>query len=138
MNAYIAIDIGGTQTDRFYQKWNRTIQSKRYNTHKPGVYALDNMFVQIDSLWSTYQGQSDRVAAPGPLDPSRRDLFCPNIPEWKTMPLDAEMVNHFHVPVRLGTDANLAAYGEWPSERAETHHLIYLTSSNAWWWNHLQ
>ncbi len=134
MNVYIAIDIGGTQTRIGFYPENGTepIQIKRYNTHKPGVSALDNMLEQIDSLWSTnIKVKAIGVAAPGPLDPQSGVLFfAPNIPEWKNLPLAAELVNRFHVPVRLGNDANLAAYGEWLFGAGQKHHhLIYLTIS---------
>jgi len=46
------------------------------------------------------------------------------------LPLRNYLENHFHVPVALGNDANLAALGEWMFGAGQGHaHLIYVTIS---------
>jgi glucokinase len=71
------------------------------------------------------------VGAPGPIDPYQGVVLeAPNLPGWNAIPLQAKLESHFHCPVRLGNDANVAALGEWrhgAGQRADP--MLYMTIS---------
>jgi glucokinase len=134
MGAIIAVDIGGTHLRAALYEPDNTlpIVHQRVRTHaeQPGVYG--RMEALIASLWpSDREVMAIGVASPGPLDPHTGFILnTPNIGEWNNFPLAPNLSEHFHVPVFLENDANLAALGEWKfgSGRGH-HHVLYLTIS---------
>ena len=134
MGAIIAVDIGGTHLRAaLYEPDNtKPIVHERVETHadEPGVY--ERMQALIESIWpKDRQVAAIGVASPGPLDPHTGYILkTPNISEWHNFPLGPNLAEHFHVPVFLDNDANLAALGEWKFGAGRGHHhVLYLTIS---------
>jgi glucokinase len=134
MGAIIAVDIGGTHLRAaLYEPDNaQPIVHERLETHaqEPGVY--ERIQALIESIWpKDRQVDAIGVASPGPLDPHTGYILkTPNISEWQNFPLGPRLFDHFHVPVHLDNDANLAALGEWRFGAARGHHhVLYLTIS---------
>ncbi len=134
MGTIIAVDIGGTHLRAALYKPDITqpIVHERVETHadQPGVY--DRMQALIETIWPKDQEvKAIGVASPGPLDPhTGYVLKTPNISEWRNFPLGPNLSEHFHVPVFVDNDANLAALGEWKFGAGRGHHhVLYLTIS---------
>jgi glucokinase len=134
MGAIIAVDIGGTHLRAaLYEPENtRPIVHERVQTHteEPDVYG--RMEALIGSIWPTdKEVEAIGVASPGPLDSHTGYILkTPNISEWQNFPLGPSLSKHFHVPVFLDNDANLAALGEWRFGAGRGHHhVLYLTIS---------
>jgi glucokinase len=93
---------------------------------------LERLIQLIESVWPKDEPVTAiGIASPGPLDPYQGVIIAaPNIAGWADLPLRKTLEDHFNVPVILGNDANLAAYGEWCYGAGQNHHhLIYLTVS---------
>ena len=134
MNSYIAIDVGGTQirVALFPEKGIVPLRQERIATQCIGESAENRIMGLIAKIWSDQDKiLSIGIAAPGPLDPRTGVIIAaPNIPSWINLPLRNLIQNRFKVPVTLGNDANLAAYGEWKYGAGQGYHnLIYLTIS---------
>lgn len=134
MDVYFAIDIGGTQLRAGLYPANSTtpIAMKKIST-RGRESAVDRLISLISELWPAegYTVRGIGADAPGPLDSKTGVIYkAPNIPAWKNLPLRQILEDHFHVPVILGNDANLAALGEWRFGAGQGHHdLIYFTIS---------
>ena len=134
MGTIIAVDIGGTHLRAaLYGPGSTTpIVHERVETHadEPGVY--DRLQALIESAWPKDKHvDAIGAASPGPLDPHTGYILkTPNISEWQNFPLGPNLSNHFHVPVFLDNDANLAALGEWRFGAGKGHRdVLYLTIS---------
>lgn len=130
----MAVDIGGTQMRAacYPSQGLVPLNLKRTSTQAPGSTPVERLIGLIESIWPSGDAvEAIGVAAPGPIEPySGIVLSAPNIPGWTDMPLRAHLEEHFHVPVLLGNDANLAAVGEWQFGAGKGHHhLIYITIS---------
>lgn len=134
MDMNIAVDIGGTQIRvAIYPRGDhRPVKQKRISTQGKDQAPLDRLIGLISDLWP----QNDRicaigVAAPGPINPQLGVIYsAPNIPGWERLPIVQILHSHFHVPVRLGNDANMAALGEWRYGAGQGHHnILYMTIS---------
>jgi glucokinase len=134
MTTHIAIDIGGTQL-RAATFSNDSLEPQkimRIPTRDKKTTPLERLQLLITQVWpEDGQVAAIAVAAPGPTDPYRGIVIeAPNIPGWVGLPLRTYLENHFHVPVALGNDANLAALGEWKFGAGEGHaDMIYVTIS---------
>ncbi len=134
MGTIVAVDIGGTHLRAALYGPDSTepIVHERVETHaeQPGVY--ERMQALIESIWPK-DGHiaAIGVASPGPLDPHTGYILkTPNIAEWHDFPLGPTLSAHFHVPVYVDNDANLAALGEWRFGAGRGHHhVLYLTVS---------
>jgi len=134
MDAYFAIDIGGTQLRAGLYPADSTnpLVMKKIST-RGKESAVDRLIGLISELWpgegTTVRGIG--ADAPGPLDSNTGVIYkAPNIPGWKNLPLRQILQDRFQVPVILGNDANLAALGEWRYGAGQGHHdLIYFTIS---------
>ncbi|MDO8674073.1 MAG: ROK family protein [Dehalococcoidia bacterium] len=71
------------------------------------------------------------IGAPGPLDfRTGVVMSAPNLPGWHDVPLRSIMEASLGLPVVLGNDANLAAFGEATNGAGKgTDNLIYITVS---------
>ncbi len=134
MGTIIAVDIGGTHLRAALYEHDNTqpIVHQRVETHadEPGVY--DRLQALIESVWPKDKTVAAiGAASPGPLDPHTGYILkTPNISEWQNFPLGPKLSEHFHVPVFLDNDANLAALGEWRFGAGKGHHhVLYLTIS---------
>jgi glucokinase len=134
MSFHLAVDIGGTQLRAALYSNNHEIPIKLARTTTQG----DNQTPQVRliKLISSIMPAEEKVlavgvAAPGPVDPDLGLLLeAPNIPGWENVPLQQLLESHFHVPVAVGNDANMAALGEWKYGAARGHHhVLYLTIS---------
>jgi len=133
MNHFIAVDIGGTQirTACYSEEKNIPTTIKRISTQGHNSTPLERLIHVLESIWPEGNVAGVGVAAPGPLDPYQGIVIeAPNIAGWVNLPLQHHLEEHFHVPVALGNDANLAALGEWKYGAGRGfHHLIYITVS---------
>jgi glucokinase len=134
MDTYIAVDIGGTQIRvALYPKDSqRPIKQKRIPTRGKDQTPLERLTGLIAELWPAEDAVCGiGIAAPGPIDPKLGIIYsAPNIPGWERLPLVQLVSERFHVPTRLGNDANLAALGEWRFGAGHGHHyIVYLTIS---------
>ena len=134
MDAYIAVDIGGTflrvasyRTGKITQLTYERIYS---DVEQPGIY--NRLVKVIEQAWPKgHTVIAIGIAAPGPLDPFKGIILAtPNIPEWHDFPLSEKLTSRFKVPIYLENDANLAAFAEWKFGAGRGHHnLLYLTIS---------
>jgi glucokinase len=134
VNSYIAIDVGGTQirVALFPEKGIIPLRQDRIPTRCAGETAENRIMDLIDKIGSDqHEVIAIGIAAPGPLDYKQGVIIsAPNIPGWVDLPLRQLINDRFKVPVVLGNDANLAAYGEWIYGSGEGYHnLVYLTIS---------
>ena len=135
MDAYIAVDAGGTQirTALFQAGTKENTPLKRMSTPtRSKATAFDVLTSTIEEIWP--QDMSIRgigIAVPGVLNPVSGVIsFAANIPDWENFPLKEKLEAHFNVPVAVGNDANMAALGEWKYGAGVGHqNLIYLTIS---------
>jgi glucokinase len=134
MSVIIAVDVGGTQIRAAVYPRNHMRPSllNRISTRNARATPLERLIQLIESVWPKDEPVTAiGIASPGPLDPYQGVIIAaPNIAGWADLPLRKTLEDHFNVPVILGNDANLAAYGEWCYGAGQNHHhLIYLTVS---------
>jgi glucokinase len=134
MSVIIAVDVGGTQIRAAVYRKNHLHPSvlDRISTRHERSTPVERLIQLIESVWPEDEPVTAiGIAAPGPLDPYQGVIIAaPNIAGWIDLPLQKTLEDHFNVPVILGNDANLAAYGEWCYGAGQNHHhLIYLTVS---------
>ena len=133
MSHIVAVDIGGThiRVARYQSNSITPIAHRRTRSlaNEPGVY--DRLERAIESIWSDGNVRSIGIASPGPLDPHTGTILdTPNIPEWVNFPLAPKLSQHFHVPVYLDNDANMAGLAEWQFGAGKGHeNIVYLTIS---------
>ena len=135
MDAYIAVDAGGTQIrTALFQAGTKELEPLKMlrtpTRSKP--QAFDVLTASIEELW--LQDVAIRgigVAVPGALNPLTGVVsFTANIPNWENFPLKEKLEAHFNVPSAVGNDANMAALGEWKYGAGIGHqNLIYITIS---------
>lgn len=71
------------------------------------------------------------IGVPGLIDADMgKVIFLTNLPGWRDIPLAEIMEEKFHIPVKLGNDADAAAYGEYlfGSGRG-ARNFVYMTVS---------
>ena len=135
-NAYVAVDLGGTQirTGRFDHNLNLL---QRENTltradEGPGP-TIERLKAYIGKVMP-----SDRreiagigISSPGPLNPKTGVIIAPpNLPGWHDVPLADIISAEFGLPVFVGNDANVAALAEASKGAAQgCRHVVYLTIS---------
>jgi glucokinase len=133
MSPVVAVDIGGThiRAAAYEPETITPSQHQRIPSQAllPGVF--DRLVGVIESVWPKEEVRAIGLASPGPLDPYQGVILdTPNIPEWHDFPLGTKLAEHFHVPVHLDNDANLAALGEWKYGAGRGHkNVLYLTIS---------
>jgi glucokinase len=134
MNTVVGVDIGGThmRAGAFSPDHIQPDVHHRIETLASEPDAFDRLVGVIQGVWPA-DGRVDAigVASPGPLDPHTGYLLAPpNIKQWHNFPLAPKLSEHFHVPVFLDNDANLACLGEWKFGAGRGHHhVLYLTIS---------
>jgi glucokinase len=131
---YIAVDVGGTQIRAaLYPADSITpIVIERTTTVHTEQTPLERLLDLIQRIWPEEGSVAAiGVAAAGPLDPYEGIIYeAPNVPGWVDFPLRSHLENCLKIPVALGNDANLAAFGEWRYGSGQGHHhLIYVTVS---------
>ncbi len=134
MSPIVAVDIGGTHIRAALYEPNSITPSKheriRSNALEPGVF--DRLVQTMEAVWPKQEKVSSiGLASPGPLDPYKGIILTtPNIPEWRDFPLSQKLFEHFHVPVHIDNDANLAGLGEWKYGAGKGHNnVLYITIS---------
>lgn len=134
MDIYIAVDVGGTQLRVAVYSGGETrpIKQKRIPTRQNDEEPIDRLAGLITELWPE-EGtvRAIGLAVPGWVNAVQGVIVqAPNIPGWDNMPLVKLLEDRFHVPVKLGNDANMAAVGEWRFGAGQGHHdIIYMTIS---------
>jgi glucokinase len=130
----VAVDLGGTsiRAARFAEIAPRSSLQVKIPTQpasgREGV--IRRIIGAIEEVTpGARDGLRIGVGAPGPLDPHQGVILeAPNLPDWIDVPLQAILSDHFHCPVAIGNDANLAALGEWRFGAGQgCHDLLYLT-----------
>jgi glucokinase len=134
MSETIAVDIGGThmRIARFDERGIEPLQLLRIGTQKAGEVVVDRLVDELSQIWPAGEKiAAIGIAAPGPVDQRAGMIYAaPNIPGWVDLPLRDILSDRFGVPVVLGNDANLAAYGEWKFGAGRGHDdVLYLTVS---------
>jgi glucokinase len=133
MDGFLAADIGGTHirvaaypTDAIKPILHKRIATRGENT--PTERLID-LLVEVSGSLDHVLGIGADV--PGYIDPRIGLIYtAPNIPGWRNLPLQAILHERFRVPVALGNDANMAAYGEWEFGAGRGHQdIIYMTIS---------
>jgi len=135
MDAYIAVDAGGTQIrTALFQACLKNIEPLKMQRtptrSKPETF--DTLTAAIEEIWpQDLRVCGIGVAVPGPLDPVTGVVsFTANIPDWENFPLKDRLETYFNVPAAVGNDANMAALGEWKYGAGVGHqNLIYITIS---------
>ena len=133
---YLGIDIGGTKCAvvagdedfNIYQK----IQFETRTGERDYNAVLDEFFVHIESLFSTYPKQQLKgigISCGGPLDSKKGMIYSPpNLPGWDNVPIVEIFSKRFGVPVSIQNDANACALAEWLMGAGKgTQNMIFLT-----------
>ncbi len=136
-DAYIAVDLGGTNIraacgTRDGHILARTSFLTQASDGPDAV--IERIIKAIRQVWPAKANErviAIGVSAPGPLDPWKGVVFnAPNLPGWSYVPLADLLTKAFHVPTRLGNDANLAALAEYHFGIGRGYkNMIYLTLS---------
>jgi len=134
-DCYIAVDLGGTNIRAALgtaEGHIRARTSHRTQAADGEAAVIDRIIKAIREVWS--EGENARaigISAAGPLDPWKGIVInAPNLPGWSNVPLRDIIVQAFHVPTRLGNDANLAALAEYRFGAGKGYDdMIYLTLS---------
>jgi glucokinase len=134
MSQFIAVDLGGTHIRiACYGEEGTTPSTQvRVRTQKEGQSVIDRLVDQIhENMPAGEKVAAIGIAVPGPVDQRAGIVYAaPNIPGWVDLPLQHILEDQLNVPVILGNDANLAAYGEWKLGAGQGHqNLLYLTVS---------
>ncbi len=134
METYLAVDIGGTRlrAASYPADGIQPIEQSRIPTRVVGSSPVQRIIDQVKKVWPKDSSvRAIGVAAPGPIDTDKGIIYsAPNIPGWENLPLRDLLEDVFHVPVRLGNDANMAALGEWKYGAGIGHNdVLYFTIS---------
>jgi glucokinase len=133
MGTIVSVDIGGTQIRAAVYPHDDIIPItvRRVPTASAEGAVLERMIELIESVIQGNAVDAISIAIAGPLDPNTGCVInAPNIPGWTDFPLGKKLTDHFHVPVFIGNDANLAALGEWKYGAGQGYHdVLYLTIS---------
>jgi len=132
---YIAVDLGGTniRAARGTADGRILARASHRTLAAEGEAAVIQRIVQaIREVWpEDGNARAIGISAPGPLDPWKGVIiYAPNLPGWRDVPLRDDIMREFHVPTRLGNDANLAALAEYRFGAGRGYDdMIYLTLS---------
>jgi glucokinase len=134
MKKIIAVDIGGTsiRAALFEKGHSLPLDQKKIPTQGENQSPEFRLCSLVQQVWPQTEGiAAISIAAPGNVIPDSGSIdFASNIPSWTHFPLRQYVQDHFHVPVLVENDANLAAYGEWKYGAGIGHrNLIYITIS---------
>ena len=93
---------------------------------------LDEFFVHIESLFSTYPKEQLKgigISCGGPLDSKKGMIYSPpNLPGWDNVPIVEIFSKRFGVHVSIQNDANACALAEWLMGAGKgTQNMIFLT-----------
>jgi glucokinase len=133
---YLGIDIGGTKCavvagdDDF--KIHDKIQFETRTGERDYQEVLDEFFVHIDSLFSTFPKEKLKgigISCGGPLDSKKGMIYSPpNLPGWDNVPIVEIFNKKYGVPVAIQNDANACALAEWLMGAGKgTQNMIFLT-----------
>src|SRR5438128_6325641 len=119
---YIGIDLGGTSTRAAVGRRDGTLVA----AHKLPTPAAAGPSHVVDAVVEAARLACDHagitleevdawgVAAPGPVDRHDGSVYDPpNLPGWRTVPLQALLHERTGKRVSVGNDANLAGVAEW-------------------------
>ncbi len=133
---YLGIDIGGTKCAvvagdedfNIYQK----IQFETRTGERDYNAVLDEFFVHIESLFSTYPKEQLKgigISCGGPLDSKKGMIYSPpNLPGWDNVPVVEIFNKKYGVTVSIQNDANACALAEWLMGAGKgTQNMIFLT-----------
>ena len=132
---YIAVDLGGTniRAVRGTAAGHILARASHRTQAIDGEAAVMQRIIQaVREVWpEDGSARAIGISAPGPLDPWKGVIiYAPNLPGWRDVPLRDEIMQAFHVPTRLGNDANLAALAEYRFGAGRGYKdMIYLTLS---------
>jgi glucokinase len=132
---YIAVDLGGTniRAARGAADGRILARASHRTLAVEGEAAVIQRIIQaIREVWpEDGSARAIGISAPGPLDPWKGIIiYAPNLPGWRDVPLRDDIMQAFHVPTRLGNDANLAALAEHRFGAGRGYKdMIYLTLS---------
>ena len=134
---YVAVDLGGTNIRTIRGTADGTILARvslRTQAAEGEAAVMARILGAIREVWPPDPNDHVHaigVSVPGPVDPWRGILFnAPNLPGWSYVPLGDLITREFHVPARLGNDANLAALAEYRFGAGKGHaNMVYITLS---------
>jgi glucokinase len=134
---YIAVDLGGTNIRTIRGAADGTILARvslRTQAAEGEAAVMARILGAIREVWPPDPNDHVHaigVSVPGPVDPWRGILFnAPNLPGWSYVRLGDLITQEFHVPTRLGNDANLAALAEYRFGAGKGHaNMVYITLS---------
>lgn len=121
--AIVGVDLGGTKIYGMVADLAGNVQYSLYRTHEEnqansaGDY-LDGLCEFIEELLAAPRPSGQRVRGIGvgapaiTLVPEGIVAWAPSL-NWRNLPLQAILTDHFDVPVTVENDVNLAALGEW-------------------------
>ncbi|MBI4039856.1 ROK family protein [Candidatus Daviesbacteria bacterium] len=127
---YILFDIGGTKTRVGISKDHHQVTD--YTSFEtPHLYNLHPLISNIEKL--AWDNEIEAIAGgiAGPLNQERDKLAnSPQLPDWIDKPIQADLKEHFKVPVFLENDAALAGLGEANFGAGKGYKIVaYLTIS---------
>lgn len=134
MDAYITLDIGGTNT-RCAVYTNDETNAVRYEkiaTHAEGQTPVERIVSLVGKNWpEELRVKGISAAAPGSVNiNSGTVILAPNITGWENIELRNILTDVFKVEVYVNNDARLAALGEWKRGAGRGHeNLLYFTIS---------
>jgi glucokinase len=133
---YLGIDIGGTKCavvagDKDFNIY-RKIQFDTRTGERDYNAVLDEFFVNIESLFSTYPKEQLKgigISCGGPLDSIKGMIYSPpNLPGWDNVSIVEIFTKRYGVQTSIQNDANACALAEWLMGAGKgTQNMIFLT-----------
>lgn len=117
----VGIDLGGTNIvvglvnaeGQIIRKTNRpTLANRDYHLIVKDMAEMIEELLQVEQMTED-DIHSIGIGSPGLVDSVKGEIIYANNLHFDNTPLRAELSRYFSIPVHLGNDANVAAYGEY-------------------------
>lgn len=129
MKTYIGIDLGGTNVRVAKVDENGTILQivKEPTEIDQGVeHVMDKMISMIERIDHYQECLGIGMGVPGPVDTTNgKMLLASNLPGFQDYPIGARLNNHFHIPVYIDNDVNVACMGEAVHGAGKGKNIVY-------------
>jgi glucokinase len=130
MGMYVGCDIGGTKTMvASAHEGGEILCRERHPTPEGLREGLDLLFSAITNVCDGTRPDGVGVAIGGPLDWTTGVVSPLHQPAWRGVPLKALLQERFACPVHIDVDTNVAALGEYRTDRERCDRFLYLTLS---------
>lgn len=129
MKSFIGIDLGGTNVRVARVDENGSILQiiKEPTEIKQGVkHVMDKIISMIERIDQYENCLGIGMGVPGPVDTQQgKMLLASNLPGFEGYPIKATLEDHFHLPVFVDNDVNVACMGEAMHGAGKGKNIVY-------------